>query len=119
MSLPVEADAGALVGRGSSGPEHQQAHDDRRGERNQDRGDDLAQVPGDGSSGTVAVAMTVRVTVTAAVVMAVVRAGCPLGALAGVLSMARLAGLIRVLLHLGHRRIIARTVGAHCSPRHI
>ncbi|BCM68116.1 hypothetical protein EASAB2608_03450 [Streptomyces sp. EAS-AB2608] len=33
-------------------------------------------------------------------------------------SAVRLGRLVGVLLHPGHRPIIARTVGAHCSPRH-
>lgn len=102
---------------------------------------------GDGRGGTVAVAVPVRMAVTpagsgsvlglavavgmAVVVMVGMAEGLPMdvsvtgttapvagsAALRGAVAAPRVRGRIGVLLCRGHRPIIARTVGALCSPR--
>ncbi|AGS70597.1 hypothetical protein B446_18915 [Streptomyces collinus Tu 365] len=158
--------------RGSPGPQHHQADHDRRGERDQDGRDDLAQVLRDRGGRpmavTVAVAVAVAVALTVPLAVALGRMSVtgargmtvrravpggrdrPWGGLGGSLvvdgapvvgtgprrptlrymavmavsvavpgaTLARWLGRrIGVLVHGGHRPIIARTREALCSPR--
>ncbi|EKX62202.1 hypothetical protein STRIP9103_04757 [Streptomyces ipomoeae 91-03] len=79
------------------------------------------------AAGVRAVAMPVTGSVAAAGAMDMAAVRAMAMATVGAVPMAgprarasgRLGGWRRGLLHRGHRPIIARTSGAHCSPRHI
>jgi hypothetical protein len=67
LCLPVEADAGAFVRRGTARPQHDQADEHGHAEGDKDGRDDLAQMLGYGGGRTVTVAVPVTAARTGAV----------------------------------------------------